>query len=145
MGHDIDERIEKLKKAGQRLRKLRGDRTMSDVSKTLGICHSAIGRYERGELMPKQATMENLAGYYNSSPYKIWGNLRPVSMSEVMLRSGGRTKRDGDSHPEAIGTFKGSEYKIGRNGWVFYLNSEREWRKSSMEPKDFKKHVKEYA
>jgi len=110
----------------------------------IGICHSALCKYENGKLMPKQPTINKITAYFKTTQGKIWGDLKPVNMSEVMKRAAPRTKKTGDTHPEAAGTRNGNQYKIGRHGFVYYLNG-RDWVKSSISPKDFEKHVKKYA
>lgn len=49
---------------GERLRALRGDRTMREVSQATGISESTLGMYERGERNPRDETKWALAKYY---------------------------------------------------------------------------------
>ena len=60
------------KAIGQRLIKLRGNRTQDEVSKALGISLSAIGMYERGERIPRDEIKVSLAKYYNTTVQAIF-------------------------------------------------------------------------
>ena len=59
---------------GERLRELRGDRTMEAVAKTLNISVSALGMYERGERVPRDEIKVRLAKYYNTSVEALFFN-----------------------------------------------------------------------
>lgn len=52
---------------GERLKKLRGDRTIRQVAEDLGISYSAISMYENGERAPRPAVMVKLADYYGTT------------------------------------------------------------------------------
>ena len=51
-------------KAGKRLRKLRGVRTRTGVSREIGISYSSLEAYENGTRTPKPEVREKLAAYY---------------------------------------------------------------------------------
>lgn len=52
---------------GERLKKLRGDKTMRQVAEDLGISYSAISMYENGERSPKDNVKKILADYYGTT------------------------------------------------------------------------------
>lgn len=52
---------------GERLRKLRGNRTLESVAKDIGISTSALGMYENGRRVPQDHIKVKLAGYYKVS------------------------------------------------------------------------------
>ena len=56
-----------LELLGLRLRMLRGDRTLSEVSDATGIGISALGNYELGLRMPRDEAKLALANYYGMS------------------------------------------------------------------------------
>lgn len=55
------------KTIGQRLIKLRGDKSREEVSKAVGVSLSALAMYERGERSPRDEIKLKIADYYNSS------------------------------------------------------------------------------
>ncbi len=57
---------------GQRLIKLRGNRTQDEVSKAVGSSVSAIGMYERGERIPRDEMKLLLAKYYDTTVQDIF-------------------------------------------------------------------------
>lgn len=60
------------KAIGQRLIKLRGDRTQEEVSKGIGSSVSAIGMYERGERIPRDEVKLAIARYYDTTVQAIF-------------------------------------------------------------------------
>lgn len=52
---------------GERLTKLRGDRTREEVAKMVGISRSALAMYETGGRVPRDEIKIRLANYYNIS------------------------------------------------------------------------------
>lgn len=52
---------------GERLRKLRGDRTQLEISLDTGISVQALSNYENGTRIPRDETKVVLANYYNVS------------------------------------------------------------------------------
>ena len=60
------------KAIGQRLIKLRGDRTQEEVSRDIGVSVSAIGMYERGERIPRDEVKLALARYYDTTVQAIF-------------------------------------------------------------------------
>lgn len=57
---------------GQRLIKLRGDRTQQEVADELGVGVSTIGMYERGERVPKDEIKAALAQLYGKTVQEIF-------------------------------------------------------------------------
>lgn len=57
---------------GQKLIKLRGDRTQDEVSRALGISLSAIGMYERGERIPRDEVKIAIAKYFDTTVQAIF-------------------------------------------------------------------------
>ncbi len=53
------------KNIGDRLIKLRGDRTQAEVAKACDISLSAIAMYERGERIPRDEIKIKLARFFN--------------------------------------------------------------------------------
>ena len=52
---------------GERLKKLRGDRTIRQVASDVGISPSALTMYEIGERTPKDNVKKVLAAYYSTT------------------------------------------------------------------------------
>lgn len=52
---------------GERLKKLRGDRTVRQVASDVGISPSALTMYELGERSPKDNIKKALADYYGTT------------------------------------------------------------------------------
>ena len=52
---------------GERLRRLRGDRTLAEVATACGISVSALAMYEQGNRVPRDRTKVKLAEYYGRS------------------------------------------------------------------------------
>lgn len=50
---------------GEKLRKLRGERSSSEVSEALGISLSALSMYENGNRIPRDEVKVAIANYYN--------------------------------------------------------------------------------
>ena len=57
---------------GRELRRLRGDRTMQEVSDATGINVSTLGMYEIGERVPRDANKITLANYYGVSVQSLF-------------------------------------------------------------------------
>lgn len=57
---------------GQRLIKLRGNKTQEEVANAIGISLSAIGMYERGERMPRDEIKIQIAKYYDTTVQSIF-------------------------------------------------------------------------
>lgn len=60
------------KKIGERLIKLRGERTQEEVANAVNISISAIGMYERGERIPRDEIKVRLAKFYKKSVQSIF-------------------------------------------------------------------------
>lgn len=62
MGERID-----LKSIGEKLTKLRGNKSQATVAKDIGISTSALGMYEQGRRIPRDEVKIKIANYYNVS------------------------------------------------------------------------------
>lgn len=60
------------KAIGERLVELRGDRTQEEVAKAVGISHSALSMYERGERIPRDNIKIRISAYYKKPIHKIF-------------------------------------------------------------------------
>ena len=60
------------KKIADRLIKLRGNRSQSEVAKACGISVSTVSMYETGERIPRDKIKVRLARYYNVSVESIF-------------------------------------------------------------------------
>jgi transcriptional regulator with XRE-family HTH domain len=63
------------KTIGERLRKLRGKRTVVDVATACNISPSALSMYENGERMPRDEIKVELAKYYKRTVQSIFFSL----------------------------------------------------------------------
>lgn len=61
---------------GERLRRLRGDKTREEVCTATGIGISALSMYENGERSPRDDIKEILASYYNTTVGALFFNER---------------------------------------------------------------------
>lgn len=52
---------------GERLRRLRGDRTLAEVASACGIAASTLAMYEQGNRVPRDHIKVKLAEYYGRS------------------------------------------------------------------------------
>jgi len=52
---------------GQRLRTLRGDKTLDEVATALGVTSMAVSLWERGERIPSDDMKIKIAAFYNTS------------------------------------------------------------------------------
>lgn len=57
---------------GKRLKDLRGDKSQTEVTKSIGISPAALSMYENGERIPKDDIKVKLAEYYESSVESIF-------------------------------------------------------------------------
>ncbi len=55
------------KTIGDRLKVLRGNRKMEDVSNAIGISRSALSMYESGHRIPRDEIKVKIATFYNTS------------------------------------------------------------------------------
>nr|DAU91159.1 MAG TPA: helix-turn-helix domain protein [Caudoviricetes sp.] len=62
------------KTMGEKLIKLRGNRTQEEVSEALGISKSALSMYETGKRIPRDPVKMKLARYYKKSVPFIFFN-----------------------------------------------------------------------
>lgn len=56
-----------IKFFGERLRKLRGKKSLQEVADSIGITRVALGYYEKGERKPDIGRLCKIANYYNVS------------------------------------------------------------------------------
>lgn len=52
---------------GEKLKELRGCRTVTGVAKELGISRSALAKYESDERIPRDEVKKKIAKYYGKS------------------------------------------------------------------------------
>ena len=52
---------------GERLKKLRGNRSMTEVAKAIGVTRSSYVKYERNERHPRHEVMFRIAQYYETT------------------------------------------------------------------------------
>lgn len=57
---------------GERLKRLRGDRTLKEVSERVGISESALSMYENGARIPRDEIKIKLANYYKKTIQSIF-------------------------------------------------------------------------
>ena len=59
-------------KSGNKLRELRGSKSMADVANALGITPSAVGNYEQGIRIPRDEIKKKIAEYFGKSVGEIF-------------------------------------------------------------------------
>lgn len=59
-------------KIGKKLKKLRGNRTIKEVSSAIGISSSALSMYEQGNRIPRDKIKTKIAKYYHSTVQEIF-------------------------------------------------------------------------
>lgn len=59
---------------GERLRKLRGDKTQATVARELMISDSALSAYETDERVPRDDVKARIAEYYDTTVQEIFFN-----------------------------------------------------------------------
>lgn len=64
------------KVVGDRLRALRGSRTLEDVANAVGVTSMAVSMWERGERAPSDEMKIRLANYYKKSINSIFFSVR---------------------------------------------------------------------
>lgn len=52
---------------GERLKRLRGSRTIKEVSEALGVSESALSMYENGARVPRDEIKIKIANYYKKT------------------------------------------------------------------------------
>lgn len=57
---------------GEKLRELRGTRTIEDVAKSLGVSPSALSMYENDNRIPRDEVKIRIAKYYKKSVQSIF-------------------------------------------------------------------------
>lgn len=60
--------------AGEKLKKLRGDRSQGEVAKAVFISDSALSAYENGDRVPRDEVKKRLASYYGKTVGEIFFN-----------------------------------------------------------------------
>lgn len=60
------------KEIGERLLKLRGERTREEVSNAIGVSLSAVSMYENGDRIPRDAIKIKIASFYQKSVQEIF-------------------------------------------------------------------------
>lgn len=56
-----------MDKIGQKLRELRGERSVSEVANAVGIAQSTLSMYENGDRIPRDSIKIKLARYFDVS------------------------------------------------------------------------------
>ena len=59
-------------KIGDRLTKLRGNKSQAEVANAIGISNSALSMYECGERIPRDTVKVKLAMYYGETVQSIF-------------------------------------------------------------------------
>ena len=59
-------------KVGQRLRALRGSRTLEDIASALEVSTMAVSLWERGERMPNDTMKVKIANFYKKTVMAIF-------------------------------------------------------------------------
>ncbi|MBA4544480.1 helix-turn-helix transcriptional regulator [Thermoactinomyces daqus] len=88
---------------GNRLKKLRGKRTQSDVAKALGITRSRYSHYENGRNEPDTEMLQKLADYYNVTVDYLLGNEETKNKNEPIDLMKILQDRDNDELPHIDG------------------------------------------
>ena len=57
---------------GEKLRRLRGNKSKAEVALAIGVSESAYTKYERGERNPKDSVKIKIAAYYKKSVGSIF-------------------------------------------------------------------------
>lgn len=65
---------------GEKLIKLRGKKTLEEVSNALGISKSALSMYENGERIPRDPIKIKISNYYGKSIPYIFYNINNHEM-----------------------------------------------------------------
>lgn len=60
------------KAIGERLKELRGSRSLAEVAEALEISVSALSMYENGERIPRDNVKIRIANYYKKPIHKIF-------------------------------------------------------------------------
>lgn len=60
------------KKIGERLKKLRGNRSLEEVASALGVSAMAVSLWERGERTPSDDLKVKIATYYKRTVMSIF-------------------------------------------------------------------------
>ena len=76
------------KKVGERLIKLRGNRTQQEVADMVGISVSAMGMYERGERIPRDEIKIKLAKEYDTTVQDLFFSPKDTHRVERKKKGG---------------------------------------------------------
>lgn len=58
--------------AGEKMRKLRGNRSQDEVAKALGISYSSYSKYERDERVPRDKMKKKIASFFKTNVVDIF-------------------------------------------------------------------------
>lgn len=91
MRNKDEERAQLLRQfdAGDYLRDLRGERTLAEVGKDLGLSGTYLATVERGNKLPSDHFISKLAAYYKVDEDDLfvrWGKI-PILTAEFVLRN----------------------------------------------------------
>lgn len=59
---------------GEKLRELRGSKSIAEVAEAIGVTRSSYVKYERNERYPRHEVMYRIAQYYNKTVDSIFFN-----------------------------------------------------------------------
>lgn len=62
-------------KVGEKLRKLRGEKTQEEIARALGITKSSYAMYERGERVPRDEVKIRIAAFFGVSVQDLFFSL----------------------------------------------------------------------
>lgn len=68
---------------GEKLLKLRGDKSREEVSSSVDISISALQMYENGQRIPRDEIKVRLAEYYQTTVQEIFFNIKPHDSSGI--------------------------------------------------------------
>ena len=66
--------LERSMTTGEKLKKLRGKKTKSEVAEAIGVSESSYIKYERDERNPSDAVKQRIADYYGRKVGNIFFN-----------------------------------------------------------------------
>lgn len=58
--------------SGEKLKKLRGDKTQSEIAKEVGVTTSAWAMYERGERVPRDEIKVKIANFFDKTVQELF-------------------------------------------------------------------------
>ncbi len=80
---------------GQRIRKVRGGKSLTEFALGFGVHKNTLARYEKGEGVPDAAFLAKLCRIYRISPTWILTGRGPQHVSETVVNAGAITDAEG--------------------------------------------------